>query len=371
MKTYVSLLFVGLIALLPICTYASSTTPAYADEWVIKLQAIEERNDAIRSRAFAAILQKNPCTTATDKNIAELMLQGQTESQELRASDEVRSLPPHMADYVAASREAVYLKQVDILLIMRENQTSCDTGLKNNVPSNVFEEKYPALSKRLRESQAVNSLAPANTSVPSDVPTGSWFYTPVQNFAEAGYLENEPRFRPNDQATRAEFIKMLVEMNGGVLTVPPESASFVDVEAFSSYYGYFEDAAKEGWVTGEGQCYGLSKPCYARPFNPINRAEAAALIIRSFGLQAVESAPSFSDATVGQWYADGIRIAAGHCILRGDANANTVRPADYMTRAEMVTMLYRVDNVKNDYSVKAQNGSSSFSKHAKSKRSNI
>jgi hypothetical protein len=177
----------------------------------------------------------------------------------------------------------------------------------------------------------------------SDVPSGVWYGEAVGAFTEAGYLDaTQPRFRGSDPANRAEFVKLVVELNGGILSTPPAVASFDDAAPGAWYYGYFEEAGKEGWVRGDNNCYG-KHPCYARPAANINRAEAAALIVRSFGLESSGDAPQFVDNPNGQWYTDVIQTAADHCVLQGDDATGRVRPGDNMNRAEMVVMLHRVD----------------------------
>ena len=177
----------------------------------------------------------------------------------------------------------------------------------------------------------------------SDVPAGVWYEDAVKSFTEDGYLDaSQTRFRGNDNANRAEFIKLVVELNGGILSTPPAVPSFDDVRPGAWYYSYMEEAAKEGWVKGDNNCYG-SHPCYARPAANINRAEAAALIVRAFKLDASGDAPEFVDVPSGQWYTDAVQTAADHCVVQGDANTGRARPSDFMNRAEMVVMLHRVD----------------------------
>jgi hypothetical protein len=177
----------------------------------------------------------------------------------------------------------------------------------------------------------------------SDVPAGVWYEDAVDAFTDAGYLdESQTRFRGGDNANRAEFIKLVVELNGGILSTPPAVPSFDDVKPGAWYYGYMEEAAKEGWVKGDNNCYG-SHPCYSRPGANINRAEAAALIVRAFGLDATGDADAFVDVPSGQWYTDAIQTAADHCVIQGDDATGRARPADFMNRAEMVVMLNRVD----------------------------
>jgi len=177
----------------------------------------------------------------------------------------------------------------------------------------------------------------------SDVPNGVWYEEAVEAFMDAGYLDAaQTRFRGNDPANRAEFVKLVVVLNGGILSTPPAVPSFDDVATGAWYYGYFEEAGKEGWVKGDKDCYG-SHPCYARPSANINRAEAAALIVRSFNLEATGDAAQFVDNPSGQWYTDVIQTAADYCVLQGDGDTGRVRPGDNMNRAEMVVMLHRVD----------------------------
>ena len=177
----------------------------------------------------------------------------------------------------------------------------------------------------------------------SDVPAGVWYEEAVESFLDNGYLDaSQTRFRGSDPATRAEFVKLVVELNGGILGTAPAQPSFDDVAPGTWFYGYMEEAGKEGWVRGDNDCYG-SHPCYARHGAKINRAETAALIVRAFGLEWTGDAPQFIDNPSGQWYTDVIQTAADACVLQGDDSTGRVRPGDYMNRAEMVTILYRVD----------------------------
>jgi hypothetical protein len=177
----------------------------------------------------------------------------------------------------------------------------------------------------------------------SDVAAGVWYEGAVNAFVDAGYLDStQTKFRAGDNANRAEFVKLVVELNGGVINTAPAVPSFDDVATGAWYYKYFEEAGTEGWVRGDGSCFG-KHPCYARPAANINRAEAAAIIVRAFGLEAAGSAPQFVDNPSGKWFTADIQTAADHCVLQGDDSTGRVRPADNMNRAEMVVMLHRVD----------------------------
>lgn len=205
------------------------------------------------------------------------------------------------------------------------------------------------ISRLKKMSAGLSAIAITLTSMGSvfaaytDVPAGVWYEEAVESFMDAGYLdETQTKFRGGDNANRAEFTKLVVELNGGVLSTAPATPSFTDVKTGTWYYSYMEEAGKEGWIKGDKDCYG-SSPCYARPGANINRAEAAAIIVRAFGVEETGDAPAFVDVPEGQWYTDVIQAAADHCILQGDDDTGRVRPGDNMNRAEMVTMLHRVD----------------------------
>jgi len=177
---------------------------------------------------------------------------------------------------------------------------------------------------------------------PSDVSSTAWYAKAVEAFHDAGYqIASGGEFRPGDKATRAEFITLIVDLLGGPRYDNYGTESFSDVSRRREYFAHFEEAVILGLVKGAGNCVGTI-PCNANPELPINRAEAAILLLRAFALERTANAPGFRDAPRGEWYTEGIEAAASLCILRGDDGAQTVRPADNMNRAEMIVMLQRL-----------------------------
>ena len=162
-------------------------------------------------------------------------------------------------------------------------------------------------------------------------------------FLDAQYLDStQGRFRGEEKALRVEFVKLVVELNGGILAETPSESHFSDVAPGDWFFPYLEEAAREGWVKGDGECF-PERPCKVRPRESITRAEAAVLIGRAFGKKPLGLAPAFKDNPPGSWFSDMIQGAADHCILRGDDASRSVRPHDAVNRAEMVVMLWRVD----------------------------
>ena len=178
--------------------------------------------------------------------------------------------------------------------------------------------------------------------MPPDVMTDVWYSTAVSSFVDAGYLPDRIPFRAGDAATRGEFMELVVRALGGVLHALPTQPSFDDVRTDNPSFQYFEEAAVSGWMKGVGNCLG-KHPCNANPDSPINRAEAATILLRAFNLEGGTSAPAFPDNPNGQWYTTSIVVAGSHCMLKGDSATGLVRPEQYMNRAEMVVMLKRLD----------------------------
>ena len=170
----------------------------------------------------------------------------------------------------------------------------------------------------------------------------AWYDKTVSAFTDAGYVDGGT-FAPATQALRAEFVEMTLRLLGGKIHVPFGEPVFDDANLESPFFASFQEGGRGKWVTGVGNCAG-SHPCQAAPLKSVNRAEAAALIIRAFGITATSPAPTFSDNLRDQWYTDFIATAASRCILQGDSGKNRVRPGDPMNRAEMLAMLKRAMN---------------------------
>lgn len=190
-----------------------------------------------------------------------------------------------------------------------------------------------------------NYSAPVSSKslLPPDVSENDWFADTIRDFVFSKHIDVKRPFRPADMATRAEFIKLIVELRGGIsLDYGADEPTFTDVSPSDPYFEYFEHAMVIGLIQGKGNCF-LQEYCNANPYGLLNRAEAATIIIRAFDLEQSVNTPSFEDVEDDAWYIDAINRTAAHCILQGDAGTARVRPSDTMNRAEMVVMLSRVN----------------------------
>lgn len=108
---------------------------------------------------------------------------------------------------------------------------------------------------------------------------------------------------------------------------------FVDVPAGAYYYDAVLWAAEGGIVTG-------TDAVHFSPDASCTRAQLVTFLWRAAGSPAVNYAMNFTDVDSGAYYAEAVRWAAGEKIVEG-TTAETFAPDAAVTRAQVVTMLYR------------------------------
>ena len=108
---------------------------------------------------------------------------------------------------------------------------------------------------------------------------------------------------------------------------------FVDVPAGAYYYDAVLWAAEGGIVTG-------TDAVHFSPDASCTRAQLITFLWRAAGSPVVNYAMNFNDVDGGAYYAEAVRWAASEKIVEG-TTAETFAPDAAVTRAQMVTMLYR------------------------------
>ena len=108
---------------------------------------------------------------------------------------------------------------------------------------------------------------------------------------------------------------------------------FVDVPAGAYYYDAVLWAAEGGIVTG-------TDAVHFSPDASCTRTQLVAFLWRASGKPVVNSARNFNDVDSGTYYAEAVRWAASEKVAEG-TTAETFAPDAAVTRAQMVTMLYR------------------------------
>lgn len=168
-----------------------------------------------------------------------------------------------------------------------------------------------------------------------DVGRDFWGYDAIYELAEVGVIAKDKVYRPNDNITREEFVKLAVEAFG--LYNTSAQCNFVDVAEDAWYYKYVASAVESNIISGISETsFGAGKL--------ITREDMAVIIARvldSKGYGIAESECYFADALQISKYA--LNAVSGLCkmgILSG-MGENNFAPKSNATRAEAAVILSR------------------------------
>lgn len=173
----------------------------------------------------------------------------------------------------------------------------------------------------------------------------------VPDAAEGGYmtLPSNKNFRPDDKATRYEVIEAMDALFNSF--ADPSTAVFSDVDrahrdAVAKFVGAkLLDGYEDGTFCGESN---------------IKRSELAKVLALALGLDTenvtVSAAKRFGDVPTSHWAYDYIYAMTKAGYLLGD-NGN-FRPEDYISRAELVTVLNRIADIERSSGVRINDVSS-------------
>ena len=171
--------------------------------------------------------------------------------------------------------------------------------------------------------------------IPSDVPSGSWYYDAVEYALEEGFFSGTgaDTFSPNGTVTRAQLAQILWRLGG---CQEGEDPGFSDVSPSSWYYQAVAWCAQEGLMGGSGAGF--------LPNNPLTR-EQLALVLYQYANYAgldtsrTQSLIGFSDGvSASSWARDGLGWAVANGLLSGYSDS-TLRPGNGISRAELAVVL--------------------------------
>lgn len=164
----------------------------------------------------------------------------------------------------------------------------------------------------------------------------NWARKFVYRLVKRGVVDNVPKYRPNDNVTRAEFLKMVMSA-AGCAPVDPVNV-FKDVSSDDWFAPYVSFALKEHVISNQLE--------YFRPNDSISRAEATKIIVGIFSLNLDASGTTFADVDPTNDLAKYIEASKALGFFDGEMKDGvaTFRPNDSITRAEVAKVVASVFN---------------------------
>ena len=168
----------------------------------------------------------------------------------------------------------------------------------------------------------------------ADVVTSHWAYQSVVALAELDIVSGfeDGSFRPDENVTREQFIKMLVEAFG--FYDETAECNFSDVSKDAWYYKYVASAFAGNITKGQGTIFGSG--------NSITREDAAVLIHRVMVTDAdeYEAKKTFADdSEFADYSKSAVYKLVDMSILSGMGN-NSFAPKANLTRAQAAKIIY-------------------------------
>ncbi|MBQ7108737.1 MAG: S-layer homology domain-containing protein [Clostridia bacterium] len=139
-------------------------------------------------------------------------------------------------------------------------------------------------------------------------------------------------FNPDNNVTRAEFIKMAVLATG--IELADTTDSFSDVSPYDWFYTYVNAAKAESLIIGDDNNL-------FRPYELISRQDMAVILYRAYGADSAEKlALPFADRSdISDYATEAVAYFYSKGIVKGVGD-NIFAPLDNATRAEAAQMIY-------------------------------
>lgn len=170
----------------------------------------------------------------------------------------------------------------------------------------------------------------------TDIDDNHWAESAVESFSKLGIINgySDNTFKPDDYITRAEFITIV----NRILKNSVQSNKYIaDNNSKDWYYIEIKKAIASNIIQGDPNGD-------VRPNDFITREEVAVVLHRTFSTISTDSIKinKFADyKDISVWAIDAIALFVKDGYIKGYED-NTIKPQNYITRAETVSLLYRL-----------------------------
>lgn len=205
-----------------------------------------------------------------------------------------------------------------------------------------LDELTEAEKKEILEKKKLSGQESVGNKHYTDV-DGHWAEKAIDYVTEKGYFYGigNKKFGPNTHMTRGMMITILGRMDG--VKDHPTNTSFKDIKASDFYAAHVEWALKNKISQGTGSGY-------FEPNRKISREEMAKMMddyltYKKVTLKKSQKAGLKDQGQIAVWARESIEKMYLAGILNGTPEGN-FKPKDLSTRAEVATVLYRMDTSK-------------------------
>ncbi|MBN1494306.1 S-layer homology domain-containing protein [Candidatus Peregrinibacteria bacterium] len=177
----------------------------------------------------------------------------------------------------------------------------------------------------------------------ADVPLDSKYFIAIEHFKQQDVIQgyNDGTFRPGQEATRAEALKIILLSSGiQIHSTQIEEPFFPDVLSSEWYYPHINTAKEMGIVMGYED--GMYKPNQTQ-----NIAETLKIIFLANGISAdpvPENTSLYPDVSYDAWFAPFALYAKEKNIIEPQDDGK-MHPEKGVTRGELVEIMYRLEMV--------------------------
>jgi hypothetical protein len=227
--------------------------------------------------------------------------------------------------------------------------TAMPTATGTDTPTPAATQTSAALPTSTRSPSATRTSGPtgtpAATATPcgatfSDVNPGDYFYGPVLYLAchavISGYADGA--FRPYNETTRAQMIKIVVNAFGVPSHQPSNGKTFADVPPTHPFFSYIEAAANGDIINGYA-CGGPGERCddqnrpYFRPYANVTRGQLSKIDAIAAGWPQVNPPlQTFADVAPDTAFYTFVETAYCHGVVSGYTCGGPGEPCDSQNR---------------------------------------
>ena len=197
-----------------------------------------------------------------------------------------------------------------------------------------------SVGKSNSPSGVISGGTTAQTPTFDDLDGAEWAREAIEALAARNIVSGREngKFAPNDNLTRAEFVKLIVDAFG--IKDTAAAAEFSDVPAGSWSYVYVASAKKAGIVSGlSDTVFGASEP--------ISRQDMAVILLRIADFKGISlggNAAEFTDnADISDYAKDAVAALAGAGVISGMGDGSFM-PASNVTRAQGARVIWSMLN---------------------------